>query len=172
VEGDRFGSSLAAGNFDRDRYDDLAIGVPYEDVGTTVNAGAVDVVYGSASGLYNKHGWWFHQDLLDLTDTAEFGDAFGWALAAGDFDGNGCDDLAVGVPYEDIGPWPGDNGLVNVVYGATGGLGSGGPPDQMWWQGGANVSGSPSENDRFGWALVAIPRDYRVYLPLIQRDSP
>ncbi len=172
--GDRLGWALAAGNFDGDRYTDLAIGVPYEDIEGIVvkfNAGAVDVVYGSASGLYNKHGWWFHQDLLDLTDTAEGGDTFGWALAAGDFDGNGCDDLAVGVPHEDIGAWPGNNGLVNVVYGTVNGLGTGGPPDQMWWQGAPDIAGSPSENDRFGWALVTIPAMQRIYLPLIQRSS-
>ncbi|MDF1514871.1 MAG: hypothetical protein P1S60_13765 [Anaerolineae bacterium] len=34
-------------SFDGDAYVDLAIGVPYEDVGTIGDAGAVNVVYGS-----------------------------------------------------------------------------------------------------------------------------
>jgi hypothetical protein len=168
-DGDQFGRALAAGDFDGDDYYDLAIGVPEEDFSAPWSygsAGAVSVLYGAASGISSRSQI-FYQNLL--TDAAT-GDRYGSALAAGDFDGNGCDDLAMGVPHEDIGAWPGNNGLVNVVYGTTGGFGSGGPPDQMWWQGGANVSGSPSENDRFGWALVAIPSDYRVYLPLIQRD--
>jgi len=55
--GDRFGASLTAGNFGRNefdrsvpatlRFDDLAIGVPYEDVSGVLNAGAVSVIYGS-----------------------------------------------------------------------------------------------------------------------------
>src|SRR5687767_9170258 len=49
--GDAFGGSLAAGDFDGDGYDDLAIGVPTEDVGSAVDAGAMVVVYGTAAGL-------------------------------------------------------------------------------------------------------------------------
>ena len=34
------------GDFNDDGYDDLAVGVAYEDVGPIANAGAVKVVYG------------------------------------------------------------------------------------------------------------------------------
>ncbi|MHC4406534.1 MAG: integrin alpha, partial [Planctomycetota bacterium] len=34
-----------------DGYDDLAVGVPYEDVGGVTDAGMVNVVYGSSTGL-------------------------------------------------------------------------------------------------------------------------
>ena len=38
-------------DFNGDGKDDLAIGVPGEDVGSTINGGAVQVLYGSSSGL-------------------------------------------------------------------------------------------------------------------------
>jgi FG-GAP repeat len=38
-------------DFNGDDFDDLAIGVPNEDVGGQVNAGAVNILYGSAGGL-------------------------------------------------------------------------------------------------------------------------
>jgi hypothetical protein len=40
---DHFGWSLAVGNFNGDSLDDLAIGVPDEDIGSVAGAGAVNV---------------------------------------------------------------------------------------------------------------------------------
>ena len=48
--GDRFGASLTAGDFDNDGYDDLAIGLPGEDIGAVVDAGSILVVYGGLRG--------------------------------------------------------------------------------------------------------------------------
>ncbi|MBD2683273.1 MULTISPECIES: FG-GAP repeat protein [Nostoc] len=48
---DGFGSSLKAGDFNNDGFADLAIGVPGEDVGLISNAGTVNILYGSATGL-------------------------------------------------------------------------------------------------------------------------
>ena len=45
-----FGAALAAGDFDGDGRDDLAVGVPGESVGAVDDAGAVNVLYGTASG--------------------------------------------------------------------------------------------------------------------------
>ena len=49
--GDLFGSALSTGDFNNDGYSDLAIGVLREDIGTLTEAGAVNVIYGSSSGL-------------------------------------------------------------------------------------------------------------------------
>ena len=43
---DKFGSSLASGDFNGDNSDDLAVGVPGEGLGNISSAGAVNVIYG------------------------------------------------------------------------------------------------------------------------------
>ena len=48
---DFFGWALAAGDFNLDGYADLAVGVPFETVQTVRAAGAVNVLFGTASGL-------------------------------------------------------------------------------------------------------------------------
>lgn len=52
---------------------------------------------------------------LDMRDSSapiaiKVDDRFGAVLAFGDFNGNGCDDLAIGIPsYEGAGPFAGDD---------------------------------------------------------------
>ncbi len=109
-------------DFNRDAKDDLAIGVPYEDVGELRDAGAVNVIYGSYTGLTSANDQIWHQDSAGIVDSAEVLDRFGWSLAIGDFDGNGKDDLAIGVPNEEVGTlaWA---GAVHIIYGYNSGLG-------------------------------------------------
>ena len=52
AQGDAMGAALVAPcDFNGDGFQDLAVGAPNEDVGTIVDAGAVNVLYGSPSGL-------------------------------------------------------------------------------------------------------------------------
>lgn len=44
-----------------------------------------------------------HQDSSGVSGVAEFGDRFGYAVAVGDFDNDGYDDLAIGAPDEAFG---------------------------------------------------------------------
>ena len=67
-------------DFNGDGFDDLAIGAPAEDVGATTDAGAVNVQYGSATGLPGPGGQLFTQDSPGVGGTAESGDGFGSAL--------------------------------------------------------------------------------------------
>ena len=49
--GDQMGMALTGGNFGKSGQADLAVGVPFEDVGAIVDAGAATVLYGSATSL-------------------------------------------------------------------------------------------------------------------------
>ena len=50
-EFDLFGDSLSVGDFNGDGFDDLAIGVTEENIGNIIDAGAANVLFGSANGL-------------------------------------------------------------------------------------------------------------------------
>ena len=162
-EGDGFGYALAAGDFNGDGYDDLAVGVPFEDKAGENDSGAVNVLYGSSMKLQAEGGQFWHQDIIG---TAEEYDNFGFSLAAGDFNGDGHDDLAIGVPFDDL--LTNENaGVVNVIYGFGGGLGS---SSQLWYQG-LGILDTAEEGDHFGYALVTLPTLKReIYLPLLLRE--
>jgi len=87
--GDAFGADTAYADFNGDGYDDLAVGSPGEDVGSDTDGGGLAILWGSASGLTGKG--------VGIADPAPSShDYWGKNLAAGDFDGDGKADLAVG----------------------------------------------------------------------------
>jgi hypothetical protein len=70
-----------------------------------------------------------------------------------DFNGYGKDDLAIGVPSEDIGSTK-NGGAVQVLYGSSSDLSATSPmADQFWTQDSANVNDAVEEGDHFGWSL-------------------
>ena len=139
---DVFGSALAWGDFDADGYDDLAIGSPGEDT-SQERAGAVHVLRGSPTGVTSAGSGFWHQNVEGILGSADPDDAFGQALAAGDFDDDGYVDLAIGVPGEDPG------GAVAVLLGSADGLTTTG--DQLLTQ----PAGDDEVGDFFGSALAS-----------------
>lgn len=97
-DGQQFGSSLVAADFNGDGFDDIAVGAPGTSRGKALSSGAVLLFFGSPLGLFTVQV----VDQLGL-DINEANDGFGLSLAAGDFDADGRADLAVGAPGERLG---------------------------------------------------------------------
>ena len=156
---DYFGEVLEAGDFDGDGYDDLAIGVPKEEAGTSgknIDSGEVKVAFGAAGGFDLARSRRFTQDSLPSAgETSQQGDHFGASLAAGDFNRDGCDDLAIGAPEEGIATADGKDGHVTLLMAnCTGGFASGTARGII--AGSQGFPGNVNEhNKNFGWTLAA-----------------
>ncbi len=149
--GDHFALSLAAGDFNNDGRDDIAIGIPDKDTSGLDGAGAVSVIPGSATGLATNANQFFHQDVVGMNDAPNDLDQFGRSLAAGDFDNDGRDDLAIGVPGETHLVTMASAGAVHILYGTNGGLDIN--TEQFFKQG--DAGGIPNFLDYFATALAA-----------------
>lgn len=149
-------------DFNGDGYSDLAVGVPGEDVQGVLAAGAVNVVYGTSSGLDAANDELLRPGKFvngTLAGAPGYSFQYGSALATGDFNGDGYDDLAVGAERADIvvsGTTYAEAGSVHVIYGSAVGLqgGSAGPNDRLFTQGGS-LSETVESDDRFGKAVAA-----------------
>ena len=156
-----FGAAFAVGDFDGDGFDDLATGVPADDGPSAIaGSGSVAVRYGARGGLETGP---VSTVLREDPGSALPNESLGFALAAGDFDGDGFDDLAVGIPY-DLPDGVTSRGGVRIYYGASGGLQSTG--SQLL---GEADDGEPQhlcEYAQFGYALAAGNFDADPYADL------
>nr|WP_239137333.1 FG-GAP repeat protein [Sphaerisporangium rufum] len=129
----------------------LAVTAPYATVAGRYRAGAVSLFRDA------RPAGTLAQGRAGIAGEPGRGAAFGSAVVTGDFDGDGRDDLAVGVPGEGLdrfqdGPMYGD-GAVHVLYGGPRGpRASGG---EFWTLDARGVRGRARSTDRLGSALAA-----------------
>jgi hypothetical protein len=145
------GHATAAGDFDGDGFDDLAISSPRATVGGDAVAGEVLVLYGTEGGLAAAGHQVWNQDSAGVPDSAEPNDFFGWSLAAGDFDADGFDDLVVGVPFEDTSGFE-SSGALHVLRGSAAGLTTDGT--RYYEPGGALIPDDAEPGDQFAAAFA------------------
>ncbi|MCP3973967.1 MAG: hypothetical protein GY720_05685, partial [bacterium] len=107
------------------------------------------VIHGKAGGP-SKRDVIYSQGSGGIPGNRQSGDGFGQAIAAGDANGDGFDELAIGAWGENH-SGAADAGLVIVIPGSSEGLDS--SSVSKWHQGIAGIKGDIAENDRFGAAL-------------------
>jgi hypothetical protein len=151
------GTSLATADFNADGFPDLAATVRYDDVGSVEDAGSVQILFGSPLGLQatSPDDQLWTRGSPGVRSDPQPGDAFGGStrgLAANDFNGDGLEDLAMGVPGDH--EFGGGSGAVAVLHGAAGvGLQAVDPDDQLWWQDSPGVLDRSERIDNWGSTL-------------------
>lgn len=135
---------------DGDGFAELAIGIPFDDIGGKTNAGVVIVLNGTPAGLsgVGSERWW--EDAVGVGGVGVVGDRFGNSLGVLDADANGRWDLLVGIPFQNTNTVV-DSGGVLYLRGATSGLTNSG--DRVIHQNVTGVLDDPDEGDKFGFGL-------------------
>ncbi|MCP4003172.1 MAG: hypothetical protein GY725_03145, partial [bacterium] len=144
-------SATSAGDVNGDGFLDALIGSDGFSDGES-DEGRVALYYGGASGLAQTPGWTFQGDQASAN--------FGHRVAAGDFNGDGHGDLAVGAYFFDGGQT--DEGAVFVFHGSPTGPGPmpnwSAESDQAFAQFGNSVATTDVDADGYDDLVIGAPR--------------
>ncbi|OAH13180.1 FG-GAP repeat protein [Streptomyces jeddahensis] len=147
------GRSIAAGDVNGNGYDDIVIGQPYTAESGAKAGGQVTMVPGTSTGFTTTGMTTIHQDTASVPGAAESGDALGWSVSVGDYNGDGYADVLAGAPNEDI-TRSGNRtnaGSAWLLKGTSSGLtGSG---SLSFSQDTSGISGYTESNDKLGSAV-------------------
>ncbi|MFD6984268.1 FG-GAP repeat protein, partial [Streptomyces sp. NPDC059956] len=95
-KGDRFGSSVAVADLDRNGKAEIIIGVPGESIAEATEAGSVTVVPGIASRKPGAGAYNLAQGTTGIPGTSANDDQFGSTLSASDVTKDGRPELFIG----------------------------------------------------------------------------
>jgi hypothetical protein len=158
--GDRFGASLAVVDMNVDGCADLAVGVPYRNSGSIVDAGVVYLFYGTPTGLAKgPAAEAFAQGTNRIPGTQQHSDSFGYALTSGRTRA-GEPYLVVGAPRDDVGGAD-DAGTVTYIRGEY----------RLMLDQSVAAPQSAELDDRGGYALASTPDHFAVGYPGESRDA-
>lgn len=133
---------------DMDSCLDVVIGAPGEDLSGAVDAGVVHVIFGSTAGL-NSGTTAQQLSQNQVGGTAEAGDHFDAAVAAGDTLGTDTAMVVVGTPDEDLGSATNAGAINYLQYSDSIPV----LPRQIT-QGSPGIPGADESGDRFGAAVA------------------
>ncbi|MBA2945217.1 FG-GAP-like repeat-containing protein [Streptomyces himalayensis] len=115
-------TTVAKDDFNGDGYRDLALGNEGATVGGKTKAGAVVVIWGSATGLDPARRTVVSQNSAGIPGAAETSDFFGRDITTVDLNKDGYADVLANAPGENDGDY---NGTFTVLWGSASGLTSG-----------------------------------------------
>ena len=164
---DRFGSAFATGDFDGDGFADLAVAASNETIGGVRDNGGVSIIYGTATGLDGADAQAFARNNPADSDLIDESPAYASAIAAGDVNGDGFDELVVGSAlFADVDNDDTPSGRFFVLRGTDLGL-IGGPafylheatdlPPNPTAQFGSVLSMSDYNDDGFADLVIGVP---------------
>jgi len=141
----QFARQTADGDYNGDGWPDISIGDRLETVNGHTEAGAINIIYGSPTGLTLAGNQFFTEDSPGMAGNgAADGDWFGRPVTTANFNNDAYDDLLIGARFETVEGLQGA-GAVTVMYGSAAGLSTAG--SQYFNEGTAGLASDGLEPD-------------------------